>query len=91
MSHSDSTIHNNDSPLAGMDPTMSKPYSTLITLHFTVCTLAMIWPGALIANRIEPTVFGLPFLFFWYILWMLVLFVGMWLAYLKRHGGGRDV
>lgn len=69
---------------------MAKRPPVLLTVHFTLCTLAMIWPGALIANRIEPTVFGLPFLFFWYILWMLILFVGMWLAYLKQYGGGRD-
>ncbi|SFI16521.1 DUF3311 domain-containing protein [Modicisalibacter xianhensis] len=68
---------------------MAKRYLVLLTQHFTLCTLAMIWPGALIANRIEPTVLGLPFLFFWYVLWMLILFVGMWLAYLKQHGGDR--
>lgn len=69
---------------------MAKRPSLLLTLHFILCTLAMIWPGALFANRIEPTVLGLPFLFFWYVLWMLILFVGMWLAYLKQYGGGRD-
>ncbi|MGM0832108.1 DUF3311 domain-containing protein [Halomonas qinghailakensis] len=68
---------------------MNKTYHLLIGLHFTLCTLAMIWPGALIANRIEPTVLGLPFLFFWYILWMLVLFIGMWIAFVIRHGGSR--
>ncbi|MBB3139659.1 DUF3311 domain-containing protein [Halomonas organivorans] len=69
---------------------MSKTYHTLVGLHFALCTLAMIWPGALIANRIEPTLFGLPFLFAWYILWMLVLFIGMWVAFGVRHGGHRD-
>nr|WP_298057319.1 hypothetical protein [uncultured Halomonas sp.] len=68
---------------------MTKTYHLLTGLHFAVCTLAMIWPGALIANRIEPTVLGLPFLFFWYTLWMLILFVGMWVAFVVRHGGGR--
>ncbi|MDW5378501.1 DUF3311 domain-containing protein [Halomonas sp. HP20-15] len=68
---------------------MSKTYHALVGGHFVLCTLAMIWPGALIANRIEPTVFGLPFLFFWYILWMLVLFAGLWTAYRVRHGGRR--
>lgn len=70
---------------------MSKTYHILVGLHFTLCTLAMIWPGALIANRIEPTVLGLPFLMFWYILWILVLFIGTAIAYFVRHGGGRDV
>ncbi|UTW13465.1 DUF3311 domain-containing protein [Marinobacterium rhizophilum] len=69
---------------------MSKTYHILVGLHFAVCILAMIWPGALIANRIEPTVLGMPFLMFWYILWMGVLFVGTWVAYVVRHGGGRN-
>ncbi|MCS2158934.1 hypothetical protein MUU48_18800 [Scandinavium sp. H11S7] len=68
---------------------MTKTYNTLIVLHFTLCTLAMTWPGALIGNRIEPTVFGLPFLFFWYILWAVLLFCGMAIAFVVRHGGGR--
>ena len=32
--------------------------------YFLVCTVAMIWPGAVFANRVEPMVFGLPF-FYW--------------------------
>ncbi|NVK44213.1 MAG: DUF3311 domain-containing protein [Oceanospirillaceae bacterium] len=68
---------------------MSKTYHLLVGLHFTICTLAMIWPGAVIANRFEPTVLGMPFLMFWYILWMAVLFVGTWIAYGVRHGGDR--
>ncbi|WP_116475365.1 hypothetical protein [Zobellella maritima] len=62
-----------------------------IGLHFVLCTLAMIWPGALIANRYEPTVLGLPFLFFWYILWMFLLFAGLLAAFIKVHGGKQDV
>lgn len=68
---------------------MSKRYHIMVGLHFAVCTLAMIWPVALFANRVEPTVFGLPFLFFWYILWMGVLFAGMWLAFVVQYAGGR--
>ncbi|WP_432695260.1 DUF3311 domain-containing protein [Marinobacterium sp. YM272] len=69
---------------------MSKTYHTLVGLHFVICTLAMIWPGALIANRIEPTVLGIPFFMAWYILWMCLLFVGTFVAYNVRHGGNRD-
>lgn len=68
---------------------MNKNYHLLTGLHFTVCTLAMIWPGALIANRIEPLILGLPFLFFWYAFWMLILFIGMWVVFVVRHGGNR--
>ncbi|ALM52802.1 hypothetical protein [Halomonas huangheensis] len=68
---------------------MSKTYHFGVAAHFVICVLAMIWPGALIANRIEPYVMGLPFLFFWYVLWMAVLFLGLWVAYVIRHGGAR--
>lgn len=69
---------------------MSKTYHYGVAAHFAICVLAMIWPGALIANRIEPYVMGLPFLFFWYVLWMAVLFLGLWIAYAIRHGRQRD-
>lgn len=55
--------------------------------YFLVCTLAMIWPGAVIANRIEPMIFGLPFLFFWYVLWVFMVFVGTVILYRLEHGG----
>lgn len=67
-------------------PLMTKRYHLAVTAHFAVCVLAMVWPGALIANRVEPYVLGLPFLFFWYAAWMMVLFIGMWVAYAVRHG-----
>jgi hypothetical protein len=50
-------------------------------IYFGVCTLAMVWPGALIANRIEPMVLGLPFFIFWYVLWIFILVVGLVIAY----------
>lgn len=46
-------------------------------LGYAICILAMIWPGALIANRIQPYVLGLPFFFFWYVAWVFVLFAGL--------------
>ena len=32
-----------------------------LLIYFVLCTLAMVWPGALIANRIDPMVLGMPF------------------------------
>ena len=55
--------------------------------YFLICTLAMIWPGAVVANRIEPMIFGLPFLFFWYVLWVFMVFVGTVILYRLEHGG----
>lgn len=38
--------------------------------YFTVMLLAVIWPGAVPAARVEPMVLGLPFSFFWPALWV---------------------
>lgn len=58
-------------------------------LYFLVCTIAMIWPGAVVANRVEPMVLGLPFFFFWYVLWVFMVFVGALILYRLEHGGKR--
>lgn len=38
--------------------------------YFVLMLLAVIWPGAVPAARVEPTVLGLPFSFFWPALWV---------------------
>ena len=58
-----------------------------MSIYFLVCVLAMMWPGAVIANRIEPFVLGLPFFFFWYVLWTFVVFVGTLILYRLEFGG----
>jgi hypothetical protein len=55
--------------------------------YFFVCTLAMIWPGAVIANRVEPMIFGLPFFFFWYVMWVFIVFIGTIILYRWEYGG----
>lgn len=57
------------------------PLKVALVVLQVVCWLAMIWPGALLANRIEPFVLGLPFMYFWYIAWILVMAVGLFLLY----------
>ncbi|MBF8999928.1 DUF3311 domain-containing protein [Vibrio sp. CAIM 722] len=49
----------------------------VMMLYFLICTLAMIWPGATLANRIEPMILGLPFYLFWYLAWLMVTFIGL--------------
>ena len=58
-----------------------------MSIYFLICTLAMIWPGAVIANRIEPMILGLPFLFFWYVAWVFIVFVGTLILYRLEFGG----
>lgn len=60
-----------------------------MSTYFLVCTLAMIWPGALVANRIDPIILGLPFLFFWYVAWVFMVFIGTVILYRLEYGGKR--
>lgn len=62
--------------------------------YFTVCMLAFIWPLVSVANSIEPRIFGIPFLVSWYLIWVLVIFVGsvgmyLWDLRLSSRGGRR--
>ena len=61
-----------------------------LLIYFVLCTLAMVWPGALIANRIDPMVLGMPFFMFWYVAWVFALFVGLLIAYRKDTGEEAD-
>lgn len=51
-------------------------FSIVWVSYFTICMLAFIWPLALIANTVEPTIGGFPFFFAWFIAWVLFIFVG---------------
>lgn len=42
---------------------------------------ASVWPGYLLAARIEPFVFGLPFGLMWLVLCILVVFVALALTF----------
>jgi len=53
------------------------PRRRLWYLFFALTFLGFIWPGVTLANRIEPMIFGIPFLFFWFIALVLIQFAGM--------------
>ena len=44
----------------------------LTAAYFVAALIAVTWPGAVPAARIEPYVFGLPFAFFWPAAWVAV-------------------
>lgn len=44
---------------------------------YVLFMLAFQYPGWLIANRPDPFVLGLPFMFFWAIVWWLIIVVTM--------------
>ena len=55
----------------------------LFVAYFSICFIANIWPLVSFANRIEPRLFGLPFLFLWCILWSCLVFAGLVALYLS--------
>ncbi|SJL84237.1 DUF3311 domain-containing protein [Vibrio palustris] len=57
------------------------PMHPAMMVYFLICAMAMIWPGATLANHIEPMIIGLPFYLFWYFAWLLVTFVGLIICY----------
>ena len=61
--------------------------NVLFACYVAICALAVTWPGyALIGNRVEPFILGLPFVFFWTILWVVLTFF----ALVLYHVTGED-
>jgi len=62
----------------------------LTGMYFVVMAVAVTWPGAVPASRIEPLVFGLPFSFFWPAVWVAVSVPVLYLLHRveQRHRGG---
>lgn len=44
----------------------------LFAIVFALYAIAVTYPGIVPFNRIRPFVFGLPFVFFWIVLWIVV-------------------
>ncbi len=58
---------------------MRRMRNALFAAFCMLCLLALVWPGyALVGNRIDPMLLGLPFSFFWNILWIVLSFVALW-------------
>ena len=54
------------------------------TLYIVVCVatlLPVIFPVFEIANRSTPLILGLPFSFFWVILWIVLVFIAVGVLY----------
>lgn len=62
------------------------PMHPAMMVYFLVCVLALIWPGATIANRIDPIILGLPFFIFWYLAWFFICFIGFVICYRTEEG-----
>jgi hypothetical protein len=58
-----------------------------LALYAVSAVAALTWPGfVLIGNRVEPYVMGLPFVFFWNVLWVGLSF----LVLVVYHATGRE-
>lgn len=57
------------------------PMHPAMMVYFLICILALIWPGATIANRIDPIIMGLPFFIFWNLVWFFICFIGLVICY----------
>ena len=53
----------------------------VLVFYFVLLLSGFVWPGILIGNRVEPFVFGLPFLFFWFVFLIVVQGVSWTLIY----------
>lgn len=53
------------------------PKTWLWIAWFLIAWAALQFPGWQVANRVEPFVFGLPFMFFWALLWWLLLVISI--------------
>lgn len=60
--------------------------------YFVVMAVAVTWPGAVPAARIDPFVLGLPFAFFWPAAWVAMSVPVLYGLHRveQRHRGGGD-
>lgn len=67
---------------------------SIVAWLFVVIVILFLYLGAvgLFANRIHPTVFGMPFLYFWYVLIPLLspLILGLLYLYDRRRNPQND-
>ena len=44
----------------------------LFAAFLVTYALAVTYPGIILSNRIHPLIFGLPFVFFWIVVWIVL-------------------
>jgi len=58
-----------------------KKFNTIFIITVTIPFLLLVFPLYEIANKAEPIVMGLPFSFFWVILWIVITFIAILILY----------
>ncbi len=64
-----------------------KRIALVMGMYFLICLLAIIWPVVSFVNFVYPLVLGLPFLMFWYVLWNLMVVIGLVITYWWEYSG----
>jgi hypothetical protein len=58
----------------------------LVAAFFAINLIALTFPGVLPFNRLRPFILGLPFNFFWVVLWVVLGGVALWWLDARTHG-----
>jgi len=66
------------------------PGKTVIWVLLVIGFMIMEFPGIFFINRIDPMIFGLPFIYGFTIIMWAIMCVILLVAYLTRWGRGRD-
>jgi len=53
------------------DTSLKRKAAWIAIIYFTAMAIALTFPGVIPFNTIRPFVFGIPFVFAWYIIWLL--------------------
>jgi len=54
-------------------------------IYFFICLIAITWPAISYVNFIYPLVLGMPFLMFWFVLWNLIIVIGLVITYMWEY------
>ncbi len=74
-------MNDSDEPGRAGKALMSRTSVWLFFVFFLVVMGALTIPGLWFANREKPFFLGLPFFFFWVVLWVMISFVGQVVLY----------
>ena len=64
---------------------MKQAITRFSVFYFLAMAVALTFPGVRVANRIEPFVLGIPFVFVWSLAWILGALVVLIVLYRAYH------
>ena len=67
-----------------------KKFKLFWLFYFGALLMAMLWPVVKIGNRIEPFILGLPFLLFWFVMLLFLIFLGLLIMFWTEKAGQKN-